>query len=73
MRKLDRAASPATPFPTVKLTPAIRETGETGEIRRIGETGPAPDLQRRARELPRAGHRQAPSTHHRFHAPRRTY
>ncbi|MEU2116491.1 hypothetical protein ABZ567_12765 [Streptomyces sp. NPDC016459] len=51
--------SPSTPFPTVKLTATQ-------------ETGPVPATPRPSRELPRTGHRQAP-TRTRFHAPRRTY
>ncbi|MER5307118.1 hypothetical protein ABT034_04860 [Streptomyces sp. NPDC002773] len=59
MRKLNPIATPAAPFPTVKLAAAQ-------------ETGPVSGTPRPGRELPRTGHREAPART-RFHAPRRTY
>ncbi|MFD3331314.1 hypothetical protein ACFWV1_01440 [Streptomyces sp. NPDC058700] len=60
MRSQNRSfTSPSTPFPTVKLAATQ-------------EAGPVSGTPRPARELPRTGHRQAP-TRTRFQAPRRTY
>ncbi|MFJ8663132.1 hypothetical protein [Streptomyces sp. NPDC093795] len=59
MRKLNPVTTPAAPFPTIRLTATQ-------------ETGPVSGAPRPGRELPRAGHRQAPARI-RFHAPRRTY